>query len=338
MFWGYAVSIAILAGIILFWPLIRGGGSLRHYALAILIFIPVATIFMYQKVGRPDGINVSGRPVPASVDVQNQSSNDQISELTQHLEQRLLDSPDDLQGWLLLGRTYKTMQKYAASVFALNKAIELAPEDPLVIVELAEAKMFSSGNAILSQEVTGMLEKALSLDQNQQKSLWLLGIASTQSGNDARAIELWERLVTEMDPSAGARASVQDQISQVRSRLGLDPAVPWHGLDIEITAGDPEYQVPRNAVLFVIARNPQAPGPPLGVRRISNPVFPVSINLVDADSMIPALPVSGATSIQLLARLSLSGSPTKNAADPESAIAMVSPQTREITRLVLIVP
>ena len=346
MFWIIAVSIGLLTGIAIFWPLIRGGGNSKYFALALVIFIPVFTMLVYQKVGSPEGIDVNGSPVSSIAIEQRRSTDDQLSNLTQGLEQRLTESPDNLEGWLLLGRTYKTTQQYSASVAALSRAIELAPENALVIVELAEAKMFSSGNPLISQDITDLLHKALALDPGQQKGLWLLGLASTQSGDDARAIDFWERLLAEMDPSIAARAAIQDQIGLAQSRLGLEvgleiglePAVKWHGLDIEVTLGDPDYKIPQNAVLFVIARNPDTPGPPLGVRRIANPEFPVVINMTDADSMIPASPVSRVHSIQLLARLSLSGSPTTGESDPESAVKLVSPETLETSQLVLIAP
>jgi len=49
-------------------------------------------------------------------------------DLTAQLEQRLQENPGDPQGWLLLGRTYKTMQLYDRAESALVSAYELAPD------------------------------------------------------------------------------------------------------------------------------------------------------------------------------------------------------------------
>jgi cytochrome c-type biogenesis protein CcmH len=59
-------------------------------------------------------------------------------------------------------------------------------------------------------------------------------------------------------------------------------------------------RVPPGAVLFVIART-AASGPPLAVKRIESPHFPVEFSLGPGDRMIRALPFAGA--IALSARL-----------------------------------
>jgi cytochrome c-type biogenesis protein CcmH len=335
MFWVWAATIAFITAITVFWPLFRQHGTLRGYGIALAIFVPLATLFSYQQIGTPEGISIDGRPQTVEQSTQTASPDDQIETLIGQLEQRLEQAPDDLEGWILLGRTYKTTQQYQQAKMALSKAIAIAPDNPMVMVELAEAIMFTSGNQTITSDITDMLEKALEIDPAQQKGLWLLGFASTQSGDDARAIELWERLLTQMDSSIEASSAVQGQIDLAKSRLGIEPATLWQGLDIQVSFADPQYQVPQGAVLFIIARNPAAPGPPLGVRRIQNPVFPVGIKLTDSDSMIPASPVSAVDQIQLLARLSLSGSPTAEENDPESTVITVSPDSQEPNSLVL---
>ena len=335
MFWGLAGAIAFVTAVAVLWPLLRQDGKLSLYGIALTIFLPLATLFLYQQIGAPEGISIDGRPQAVEQSGQVASANDQIETLIGQLEQRLEQAPDDLQGWILLGRTYKTIQQYQPAGIAFSRAIEIAPDNPLVIVELAEARMFNSGDQIIAPEITDMLEKALEIDPHQQKALWLLGFASTQKGDDARAIELWETLLAQMDPSIEASGAVQSQIDLAKTRLGIEPAANWQGLDIQVVLEDPQYQVPQGAVLFIIARNPLAPGPPLGVRRIQNPEFPVTIRMTDSDSMIPASPVSAVDSIQLLARLSLSGSPTAGENDPESAVMNVSPEFKELTLLVL---
>ena len=165
-----------------------------------------------------------------------------------------------------------------------------------------------------------------------------MGFAATQSGDDASAIEYWERLLGQMDPTAATTDSIQQQISQARTRLGEEVVDQWTGFDIEVSLGDSAYLIPQTAVLFVIARNPDAPGPPLGVRRISNPVFPLSLKLSDADSMMKELPISNAAEVQILARLSLSGAVSAGSGDPASELVDTSPGQSGIIQLELVVP
>jgi cytochrome c-type biogenesis protein CcmH len=62
-----------------------------------------------------------------------------------------------------------------------------------------------------------------------------------------------------------------------------------------------------NPVLFVYAKQPNVPGPPLAVRRLRVDHWPVSFDLDDTNSMVPGRSLSGAASVELEARISLSG-------------------------------
>jgi hypothetical protein len=66
-----------------------------------------------------------------------------------------------------------------------------------------------------------------------------------------------------------------------------------------------ERKVPAGAILFLIARRGQAGGPPLAVKRIESPRFPLEFTLGPDDRMIQAMPFEGP--LQLSARLDTDG-------------------------------
>jgi hypothetical protein len=66
-----------------------------------------------------------------------------------------------------------------------------------------------------------------------------------------------------------------------------------------------ERQVPAGAILFLIARKGQGGGPPLAVKRIEAPKFPLAFSLGPADRMIQQMPFEGP--LQLSARLDTDG-------------------------------
>lgn len=68
-----------------------------------------------------------------------------------------------------------------------------------------------------------------------------------------------------------------------------------------------ERRVPAGAVLFLIARRNEA-GPPLAVKRISNPSFPLEFEIGPDDRMIEAMPFAGP--IKLSARVDADGNAT----------------------------
>jgi cytochrome c-type biogenesis protein CcmH len=78
-------------------------------------------------------------------------------------------------------------------------------------------------------------------------------------------------------------------------------------------------------VLFVMVRSPgPAAGPPLGVRRIADPQFPIELTVSDRDSMMAQRPISQESEVQLQARVSLSGSPAARPGDWQSAAVKVA--------------
>lgn len=68
-----------------------------------------------------------------------------------------------------------------------------------------------------------------------------------------------------------------------------------------------ESRVPAGAVLFLIARNAAA-GPPLAVKRIASPHFPLDFSIGPDDRMLPSIPFAGP--VQLSARVDSDGNAT----------------------------
>jgi cytochrome c-type biogenesis protein CcmH len=66
-----------------------------------------------------------------------------------------------------------------------------------------------------------------------------------------------------------------------------------------------EHKVPAGAILFIVARNAQGAGPPLAVKRIESPHFPLDFSLGPDDRMIKQMPFVGP--LQLSARLDADG-------------------------------
>jgi cytochrome c-type biogenesis protein CcmH len=76
-------------------------------------------------------------------------------------------------------------------------------------------------------------------------------------------------------------------------------------------------------------------GPPLAVKRISQPSFPLELSLSDADSMLPQRPVSGFAMLQLQARLSISGEALAGSGDWQSQVATLSNEHSETVNLLI---
>jgi tetratricopeptide (TPR) repeat protein len=76
--------------------------------------------------------------------------------------------------------------------------------------------------------------------------------------------------------------------------------------------------------VFVFARAPGG-GPPLAAKRFKASALPAQFRLDDADAMVPGRTLSGTAEVQVLARLSASGSAMRQPGDIETAPVSVKP-------------
>jgi hypothetical protein len=80
------------------------------------------------------------------------------------------------------------------------------------------------------------------------------------------------------------------------------------------------------ATLFIYAKQPNAPGPPLAVLRMRADHWPVTFALSDANAMVPGRNLSSADSVQIEARISKSGDALPQAGDLVGTVTSVNPR------------
>ena len=69
------------------------------------------------------------------------------------------------------------------------------------------------------------------------------------------------------------------------------------------------------SALFIAARDPHQPGPPFAAKRL--PVkFPVEVTLTAADAMLAERRIAAGQTLDVVARISLSGQPQSTSGDP----------------------
>ena len=172
-FWIIAIVLLAVPAAAVSWPFLAGSAKERIIGMLVLITIPLAGLLLYQYIGTPEAINIpTAAPRQAAQTQQPHSSQQpEMEDMVAQLQQRMAENPDDPEGWLILGRSLKTMQRYPEAVTALTNANRLVPDTPMIMIELAEARLFASGRAQISPESKQLIESALAIDPQQQKGL-----------------------------------------------------------------------------------------------------------------------------------------------------------------------
>jgi len=362
-FWIIAIALLAIPAAIVSWPLFKGPAKEKITGLFVVVVLPLAGILMYQEIGTPEAIHLT--PVkPAGQSAQQQSAHDmqggQMDALIASLQQRMAENPGDPEGWLILGRSLKTMQRYGEAESALSKANQMVPNNPTIMVELAEAKLFNSGQAAIGDEPRALLEAALAIDPNQQKGLWIMGLAAAQAGDDSQAVSYWTKLLGQLDPASGPYQSVSEQIAMAQTRMGQPvsvapmaaanetpasaaamagpaesaPAADGFSIPVTVKLGDGlSGPFPASAALFIFVHPAGGVGMPLAVKRLAPQGFPMQLQFTDGDLLRPGQSLKDFDQLDISARISMAG--VANGASGDIQAERVTVTTNDISAIAL---
>lgn len=288
--------LAVVLAIVLrpIWKTARAG------SLAVALVLVVGTAGLYALYGEPDALDPALVKTPTTLD-----------EAIVQLERRLADEPGSVEGWVLLGRSRAAQERWAEAVQAFSRAQALLPDEPDLMVELADARLRAAGDGRYPPEAVALLERAVQIQPAHQRGLFYLGAHQLQSGNPAGAAAVWERLLPLVEASTAA--ALRPQIDQARALAGLEPlapeesAAPGPSLRVVVQL-DPAVadQLAPGDTLYVFARTLEG-GLPVAVKRLPAAGFPLEVTLSDADGLMPAQKLSQQARVRLLARVSKSG-------------------------------
>ncbi|PXV60855.1 cytochrome c-type biogenesis protein CcmH [Dyella jiangningensis] len=337
-FYLITASMIVAALLLVLWPLVRHGrqqGRPRGvFALAMLVAfcLPVAAIGLYLAVGTP--VALDGVPKADA----GMSIDQAVAELKTHLTQK----PDDLQGWMLLGQTYSVMHKAADARDAYDHALKLDQDNSVAMVGWAEADSLLREDHRIEGRAQELLERAVKIDPQSQRGLWLLGISQFQHDQYAEAAATWRTLQPQLDPGSNVAKAVQEQIAVAEARANggktapetptAEAAQPSLQVQVALSPSLKDKLAPGDT-LFVYARAEQGPPMPLAVAKLDASALPATVTLNDGMGMTPQLKLSSASRVFVGARISKSGQAIAQPGDLEGDAGVVDVNTHTPIRI-----
>ena len=223
-------------------------------------------------------------------------------------------TPGNSSSALEEGKQAFEKQNFPKAIDAFKKVLSADPNNP-------EAHTYMGFILVQAGHGDGALmafDKALAVAPNFPMALWGKGMVLYQEKKDnAAARAIFEKLLTLMPPG-----DERNEISKVLAEIPAggspsastkaptpSPAAATSGEQIsgKITV-DPKLNssIDPNAALFIIARPAGgAGGPPLAVKKIDRPTFPLSYSLSQENVMMQGMPFTG--KINITARLDKDG-------------------------------
>lgn len=299
---GFSLGImALLAALFVAWPLYRRH-SATGGALLATGFVVAVSLGLYAAIGHPGAQSGAG----AAPD---------IGAMVASLAERLEDDPDDVRGWKMLGRSYMTLGNFAAAADAFERAVALeTSQNAQTLVSLGEA-ILARDNSRIEGRTSALFDSALAIDPNNPTALFYGGIGALNRGDEALAADRWEKLLG-LNPPEEIQQILRQRIAEWRN-VPVGP-IEQHGsvvvANVSLAANVAE-SFPGEAAVFIIARDPLAPSPPIAVARRQLSELPATIELGDRDSMIPGRSLSAFSEFELVARVSVSGEPIAQSGD-----------------------
>lgn len=326
--------------------IIKKNKKIHNIALSTVIglTLPLAAVFLYLVIGDTRGLlpqaqlanatqmNRGGEASP--------SGHDNFSSVLDNLIARLNNNPEDIEGWIMLGRTYAIMERYTEASNTYAKLVELVPNNPQILSDYADVlAMKNQGN--LAGKPTELIFEALRIDPQYPKALALAGTAEFEQGKFEQAAVHWEKLLELIPADSQLAKSVKESIDEAKTlaaggqvaaseqqaripeaqqqpqqanvlpeKTSVDASAPVSSISISgqvSISKELASKASPNDTLFIYARAKTGPKMPLAILRLKASDLPATFTLTDDMAMTPTMKMSSFPEVVIEARISKSG-------------------------------
>lgn len=324
-------------------------------AVVVILAIPLTAVSLYMTIGDTRGLlpqsqlanatqfhseNMAGMP----------QGHAEINSVVDNLVARLQDNPEDIEGWVMLGRTYAIMGKFQEASATYGKLVEMIPDNAQLLSDYADVLAMTNNGSLIGRPAE-LINQALSVDPEYPKALALAGTVEFEKENYEQAANYWQKLLGLIPQDSQLATSVSNSIDQAKSlaikgkegqpvqlaqnsKITSDlPHEAAQAVSETAAAGDSNdpakisgkvaissdliNKISPNDVLFVFARAKTGPKMPLAILRLSAKDLPTTFSLDDDMAMTPTMKMSSFPEVVIGARVSKSGQAVPSSGDLE---------------------
>jgi len=297
-------------------------------AVVLAVALPLGSMGLYMWVGQPEALNPMAAKTPDQVDPKD------LAKMAQTLAEKLQAKPDNLQGWVMLGRTYRALENFDAALKAYDSALKLSADDDLKLERIEIIAMQRQGQ--FEGEPWNVIREVLQRDPQHFGALLTAGSASYAEGKFADALKYWEQARKPLDANNPDLEGLENAIAAVRDRLGMPPAkssltasstsVATSGLNVtgqvNLSASLKSKASP-NDVVFIYATPANGDRMPLAIFKTTVSQLPLNFTLDDSTAMTPDRKLSAAGEVMVKVRVSKSGNAMPQSGDLSGSLGPV---------------
>lgn len=293
----------------------------RWQAAALLTALVVGALSVYAQIGGASAVvtyvESTLQPDGARHEMLDlRSTRDQLA-------RQLKSSPNDDQGWAMLGRVERELGNTAESVKAFDAAVRARPDNAEHLAEYARAVVLNQGGR-LDGEVPSLVERALAIDPDNRNALALAGAAALSRHEFQAAADHLGRLQGLVPPDSDVARQLAAMVERAREKAG--GTGPGLNVSIRLTEAA-RRQIRTGDVLYVFARTAEGERMPLAANRVPARADQehYALTLTDAQSLTPERRLSTAGSVIVGAKLARGGDAASTVGNLEAHSAPTEP-------------
>lgn len=317
---------------------VKSGGKLLLIGVAIVV--PLAAVFLYSQWGAKGDWEIyqimqAERDNPATTQEEYNAS---TKKLLMAVRARLKQKPDNHQMRYLLAERSFALKDYDEAINAYKQLLEVEPGSPAISIKLAQA-LFVRGGSKVTPEVAQYTDIAVKGAPFMYQALEMSGLVAYHNKDYANAVTFWQRAKSQLDANSAsaqaldgaimkaARAALAsgESLSDAQSveAIAEKKAEADRGFDLEVSLADSLNVAPTDTV-FVYARAWKGAKMPLAISRITVADLPKVVRLDTSMAMAPGMDLTTASELELIARISKSGSPVPQSGDWQGSLGPVT--------------
>lgn len=190
-------------------PILVGGGVVAVLIVAVALFLATGETPPPPAAGLPAGAPAAGASLP------------DVDTMIERLAKRLEASPNDPEGWRMLGWSYFETGKYPEAVAAYAKAVALAPRDAGFQSAYGEAQVKVAGD-VVTPAAEKAFRAALAADSQDERARMYLARLRQAKGDAAGAINDLFAILQTAAPDSRVAPAVRKEIRRIASASGMD--------------------------------------------------------------------------------------------------------------------
>jgi cytochrome c-type biogenesis protein CcmH len=311
--------------------------GMKRTSLLLVLVLPLAAAGLYSWLGTPAALDPMMTRAPEQKDVE---------KMVADLAARLEKNPDP-RGFAVLARSYRAMGRLPEAEAAFVRIGPALQENATLLAEYADV-LATRAMGNFDGKPMEALNQALKLEPENPMVMSLAATAAYNRNDFAQAVKYWEQLLRILPPESEDSKWLAEAIAKTREQMTGQAGQPQTAAAKAATAASKPALAPQAATstgvtgrvtlasalatkvqpgdtVFIFARNPQGPRMPLAVQRTQVSGLPFSFKLDDSMAMSPEAKISSASQVVIEARVSRSGNATPQSGDLIGMSAPVKP-------------